>query len=227
MVGPSLFHHRAHLADDRFVDHDGWLAECARNQLEFAGALEHIEALQGAMHRRCEGQQPMVEQHHATAFLTTHAKRVALFLRGRHAVLVISQFVVDLHRVLADRAQSALEHGCAGTRAGMGMHGAIGIRASLVDRTVDREAGFVEAPLTADHLAVEIHLDQARRGDLMEHFLIVIDEEMVGFSRHAHRHMGGQNVGPAEVVADAIQRCKVAARLPFGARHFGFDFQVC
>ena len=70
-----------------------------------------------------------------------------------------------------------------------GVHHAIDVRPRLVDAAVNGEACCVEAAIVAVDLAVEVHLDQARGGDLMEQIAVIVDQEALRIVGNAHRHV--------------------------------------
>ena len=65
-------------------------------------------------------------------------------------------------------------------------------------------------------LAVEIDLDEARRGDLVERHAVRIDEEVVLRSGNARRDVREDQIVPAVQRDEPVARGEVDAQLPFG-----------
>ncbi len=220
-AGAQLLHPLGRLADDVVGDRHRRRVHLAGHQLHLAGALHAIQAGQRAVDRLAQRHQAVVVQHHAGAMLAGPAQRLA-FLDGRgHAVVVIDDVVIDVQRVLTDRPDALFQQRDAAAGAGVGVHHAVGVRPGLVDAAMDGETGAVELAGGADDVAVQVHLDQRGRGDFVEHLAVAVDQEGVGLAGDAGGHVGVDKVGPAEVIADMIQRREVAAGLPFGLRHLG------
>ncbi len=168
----------------------------------------------------------MVHQHDVAAVLARAAERLAFLDRRRDTVVVIRDIVVHLQRILADRSQSLGQQRQAGACSRMRVHDAHRIGSCLVDAAMDGEAGVIEPAALAVDLAVHIHLHEARRGDLVEHLAIIVDQEGVGLIGDAGGHVGVDQVGPAEMVHHVIQRGELAAGLPLGVGH-GWQLQGC
>src|ERR1043166_9097508 len=81
-------------------------------------------------------------------------------------------------------------HTRAGAGARVGVHDAVGVGLGLVDATVDGEARGVELAFVGVDLAVDVHLHQARGGDLVEQVAVIVDQKALGLARDAHRHVG-------------------------------------
>lgn len=103
----------------------------------------------------------------------------------------------------------------------MGVHDAIDIRARHVSAAVDIEAGHVEMLLVADDVAVEVHLDQARSGNLVEQVAVTIDEEGIFFPGNARRQVRINEIGHPQVIQDVVKRRQITALLPFCFTDFG------
>ena len=92
----------------------------------------------------------------------------------------------------------------------------------LVHGAVDYEAGLVDAVAGAGvehHVAFEVNLHQARRGDLVVHQAIGVDEEMPFFARHAGRDVVIDEVVHPVVVDEPVAGGKIDTRAPFIGRY--------
>ena len=95
-----------------------------------------------------------------------------------------------------------------------------GILARGMDRRMDHEAGAVDGcGRIADRIAVEVDLDQRRGGDLLEHHVVRIDEEMVLRPRHPRREMREDQVVPPVERDEAVGGGEVDAQRPFRPLH--------
>ena len=86
---------------------------------------------------------------------------------------------------------------------------------------MDDEAGVVHRVLQLAHVvAVEVDLHQVRGGDLVVVQAERIDQEVRLVARHARGEMAVDELGPAEMVDQAIGRRELAAQdgLAFGRR---------
>ncbi|MNN59054.1 hypothetical protein D3C81_1741420 [compost metagenome] len=93
---------------------------------------------------------------------------------------------------------------------------AVGVVAHLVHRAVDGEAGLVGlVARLAQLVAVEVDLQQAGGGDLVECQAERVDQELVVAPRHAHGDVVGDQVAPAEQLDQSIGGGQVDTRLPF------------
>src|SRR5882757_1511790 len=96
-------HAFARALDDMVLDRRRRLVEAAGDDLDLAGALQHVEAPQRRRDRGADRQQAVIAQHDRAALLAGHAQRIAFLLRRRYAILVIDDVIEDGERVLADR----------------------------------------------------------------------------------------------------------------------------
>ena len=109
--------------------------------------------------------------------------------------------------------------------AGVGVHHAAGVGPRFVHGAVNDEAcGVHREGRVVQLVALHVHLDQARRGDLVEHQAIGVDEEMVlTHPRHRFGQLGADvgedQVAPSVQGHQAVAGGKVAPQLPF----FGAD----
>ena len=125
--------------------------------------------------------------------------------------------------MLADGQHALLLRSDGDTRGGMGVQHARHIVANFMDGTVDgvaRRIDFVGA--VHQFVAGLIDLDQAGRGDLVEHQPIRVDQEIIG-ARHLGRDMGEDQVIPAMQRHQAIAGRQVDAGLPFGSADLVID----
>ena len=83
------------------------------------------------------------------------------------------------------------------------------------------EARLVDHVLRrADIVALDIDLDQVRRGNFVIEQAEGVDEEDVFLTRDGNRDMVVDALAPAEVIEDAVTGCQVLPRLPFGIAAF-------
>ena len=78
-----------------------------------------------------------------------------------------------------------------------------------------------EAALFLDDVSVHIDLHQIGRTHLVEIHAVLIDQEMMLGSRQAGAEMGVDEVRPAMVRHQPIERGQIAANLPLGRGHAG------
>jgi hypothetical protein len=97
----------------------------------------------------------------------------------------------------------------------MGVDHAFDIRSAHVDRTMDHVTGAVGLVFGRfDKIAVEIHLQQVRGGDLVEHQPHRVDQEMVRLSRNPPRIVRQDQIVPTEVGEQTIAGGEVDPYLP-------------
>lgn len=122
------------------------------------------------------------------------------------------------HCVLGKRQKAALEHRNRHARAGMEVQYAMRVIARRVDGAVDDKPGLVDLVLARrDFVPIGINLDEARRGNFVERPAERIDQK-VGLARHPQRHMGVDQVGPAEVGYESVARSQIHAGSPLFGR---------
>jgi hypothetical protein len=66
-----------------------------------------------------------------------------------------------------------------------------------------------------DLVALDIDLDQRRRGNLVEQQTVGVDQKMVMPPRHARGDPGVDQVRPSEQIDEAVAGSKIDPRLPF------------
>jgi hypothetical protein len=97
----------------------------------------------------------------------------------------------------------------------MDVQHALRVLAPGVYRAVDGEAGRIDVVRAVQHLAPgEVDLDEARRGDLVEHHPVRVDEEVMLGAGHARRDVGEDQVIPAVMRHQAIARREIDALFP-------------
>jgi hypothetical protein len=98
----------------------------------------------------------------------------------------------------------------------MGVQHAMDIRAGLVHGAVDNEAGRVDGEGRVDHLvAMLVHFHQRRRGDLVVHQPVRVDQEVVLGTGSPRADVREHEVAPAIQGDQPIAGRKVHAQLPF------------
>jgi hypothetical protein len=96
------------------------------------------------------------------------------------------------------------------------MDDAFDIRPAEIDRAVDHHAGIDRLVFRfADQIAVEIDLEDVRRGNLVEHQPHRVDQHVLGLARHPRRIMREDQVVPAEMRDEAIAGGEVDPYRPF------------
>jgi hypothetical protein len=163
----------------------------------------------------------VVAQDHRIARAQIGDQPLAFIQIGRNAlIVVIGDVVTGDHRGLRVRQQSELHRTHRLAMRGMQMHHGRGVLPRHVDRRMDREPGRVDGMAArSDRRAVDVDLDQARRGDLLEHHVVGVDQEMMLRPRHACRQMREDQIVPAVKGDQPIGGGKVDARLPFAWAH--------
>ncbi|SPA30435.1 hypothetical protein CBM2637_B100267 [Cupriavidus taiwanensis] len=199
-----------------------------RQDLDAARRFQRVHGQERIRHGAPAGEQPVVAQDHLLAAAQVGHQPRFLVLAQRHAfIVVIGEPAQREHRLLRDRQQPLLLRGHGDAVRGMRVHHAADFGPRLVHGAVDDEAGRVDVIRRVQHgLAVVVHLDQARRRDLVEHHAVRVDQELVRRVRHARRDMREDQVVPAEVRHQPVRGRQVDAHLPFGvgdAVFYGFD----
>src|SRR5262245_49491524 len=106
----------------------------------------------------------------------------------------------------------------------MGVDDAIDVVASAVDCAVNDEPGLVHGSVRLlDEIAIEIDLDEVRGRHLLEQQAETVEQEMTGLARNARRNVGVDQIGPTEMLHQAVARGEIDALLPFG----GIDVRPC
>ncbi len=149
--------------------------------------------------------------------------RALVEIEGDALVVVVADPIVEHRRMLVDVQQAFLQAGDGDAGAGMRVQDAVDLRPRHVHGAVDDEAGVVHGITgVLDDVALVVDLDQARRGDLVEHHPIGIDEEMLGLARHPRRDVREDEIVHAEMGDEAIARGERDAHLALvGLARFG------
>ena len=144
-----------------------------------------------------------------------------LFQIGRDSfVLVIGDVAARDHPGLRMLHQPVGHRADRLPRRGMQVHHRMGILAIHVQRRMDRETGGVDRMAGGDdRLPLDIDLHQAGGGDLLEHHVVGIDQEMVFRPRHAGGKVGEDQVVPAIERDEAIGRGEIDPHCPFLVRN--------
>jgi len=142
--------------------------------------------------------------------------RALVQVHGEALVVVVAGMGEHRERVLGQGQQAVLLGRHADAGGGMAVHDAGHLRPAVVNRTMNRKSGRIDAVFArAQEVAVEVDLDQAGGGDLLEQQAEGIDQEMVLWPRHPRRKVGRQKIGPA-VVRDQTKRSReIDPDLPF------------
>ena len=180
-----------------------------------------VHPLEGGGDRAADRQRAVIAQQHVVLVAEVLLQARALIMIERDAfIVVIGEIVGDEMRGLVQRQQAfhaARDRGAVGR---VQMKHAAGILAHFMDRRMDGEAGRVDAVVALGELvAVEIDLDQAGGGDLVEHQPVGIDQEMMFRSRHARGDVGIDQIIPAIMRDQPIAGGEIDPLGPFGLRH--------
>ena len=209
------------LVDHRLLDRIGGRAQHARAHLHGAGPLEVVHALEGGGDRAADRQRAVIAQQHVVLAAEILLQARALVMIERDAfIVVIGEIVGDELRGLVHRQQALHAARHRGAVGRVQMKHAAGVLAHFVDRRMDGEAGRVDAVVALGELvAVEIDLDQARGGDLVEHQAVGIDQEMMLRSRHPRGDVGVDQIVPAIMRDQPVAGGEIDALVPLGLRH--------
>ena len=134
----------------------------------------------------------------------------------RALVVVVADVAVEADRGLRQRQQPALHRRDRHAGARVGVQHAGNVRPRLVDRAVDHIAGVVDAVVgvgLADDVAVDIDLDQARRGDLLVEQPVEIDQQVLG-AGNARRDVVVDQVGHAVGIDQPVAGREIDPGLP-------------
>ena len=129
---------------------------------------------------------------------------------------MIGEAAVEAHRCLRHEAQPFLVRGNRDAGVGVDMHHGVDIGPRPEHRGVDGEARRVHRDVGFDRTAVQVDLDQAGCGDLAEHPLVRLDQKMVGLARHPAGEVVVDQLGPAELLGQAVGGRKIHPRAPLG-----------
>ena len=167
-------------------DLDQLIAHGSGRHLDFAGALHEPQVGEGLRQGLAPRQQAMVAQHQDR--LAVHALQHARALVGLHRdafEVVVGDLAVELGGVEVGHRQPALGAGHRQPRGGVGVHDAMGLVDVPVHRGVRGEARRIDRPLAVgEDVAVEVDLDEVRRGDLGVVQAERVDEQVPLGPRH-------------------------------------------
>ena len=168
----------------------------------------------------------MIAQQHEVLVAEVFLQARPLVVIERDAlIVVIGEVAGDELRGLIERQQAFHATRDRGAVRRMQMHHAAGILAHFMDRGMNGEAGRVDLVIAFGELvAVEVDLDEARRGDLVEHQAVRIDQEVMLGAGHARRDMGVNQIVPAVQGDEAIGSGEIDPLRPFGLAHMRGNF---
>ena len=195
--------------------------------LRTAGQFELVHGVERLLDGRAAGQQPMIAHDQRVVRPEIVDDALALVeVDGRALIVVIADMADEPHRGLRQRQQPARHRRHRHAGAGVGVEHAGDVRPRLVDGAVDHVTGFVDAVVGVglpDDLALDVDLDQARRGDLLVEHAVEIDEQMIVAAGNARRDVVVDEVGHPVLVDQAIAGGEVDARLPLLGRDLAAD----
>jgi len=132
---------------------------------------------------------------------------------------VIREMAVKAHRMLRARQQAVRLRGDGYRLAHMQMHRARGVRARGVHGGMQRKACRVHRMRAlSDHVAVDVDLDEIRRGDFIERETERVDQKAPRLARHARGNVRVDDIIPAVQRDEPIRRGQFDARRGFGGR---------
>ncbi|MNI58857.1 hypothetical protein D3C73_1139880 [compost metagenome] len=139
-------------------------------------------------HGLAHGQQAVVAQDQVVvAAQVAHQARLLFGVQRQAFVVVIAQRTQRNEGELRQGQQARLLRGHGHAVDGMRVQHAHRVLAGRMDTAMNGEAGGVDVVFRIHHLvAVQVDLDQAGRGDLVEHHAVGVDQEMLGAG-----HLGG------------------------------------
>lgn len=217
-------HHRLGTGENLRLDGDQLGAAALGQHLDLAGALEGEHHQEGIGDGAGAGQQAVVMQHQEIVLAQIRLQAGLFLVIERHALIgVIAQAGQYKQRLLADGQYTLLLRTHRYARSSVSVQHAGHVVAHFVDGAVDGVARRVDI-VGALHLLIAglVNLDQARRGDLVEHQPIGVDQEIFS-ARHLGRNMREDQVIPTVHGHQAIAGREVHAGLPFGGADLGFD----
>ncbi len=137
-------------------------------------------------------------------------------------VVVVADPAVQPHRVLGQREQTFRQGRQRHLGLGVQVHHAAGVPPGRVDGAVDDEAGRVRlvSAAVADDVPVQVDLDQAGRGDLVESKAKGVDQEVVIGPGHPRGDVRVHEVVPAEQGAQLVGGGEVAPHCDLGRAAF-------
>ena len=133
---------------------------------------------------------------------------------------MIAELPDEIARIEIDRRKPTLQrrHRHAGRRVRVG--DGMGVSYMTVEQRVLDETCAVHMPFgRRQNVAVDVDLDEARRGDLAEMHPIGIDQESALFTRHLYGDVIEDQLVPLHVREDAVAGGKLLPRGPFGVGH--------
>ena len=159
----------------------------------------------------------MVAQDHRVLGADVFHQPLALLKVRRDAfILMVGHLVMHQHGCLGDRHQPGGLGGNGLTGLGVDVHDGMGILARHVQGAVDGEAsGVGHVGRLDDRMALDIDLDERGGGDLLEHQVVGVDEEVMLRPRHPRREVGEDDVIPAIQRHQPIGGGEIGADRPF------------
>ena len=133
---------------------------------------------------------------------------------GDALVGMIADALVEPHRLLRDHAQPAAQSSERHPGLGVHVHRAVHVRPAAQHAAMQREARTVDACGLVE-IVVHVDLDQIGGSHLGPQQLVPLHEKLLILAGHAHGAMIVDDIVPAVVRHEAIDRREVDARLPF------------
>ena len=199
-----------------------------------AGQLQAVHPVEGFAHAAPHRQDAVVAQNEGFTLPQVLHQRGLLGQIEHHALVVVVANFEETHSRLGEGQQSTFERRHRHGRPAVGVDDAVHLGASLVHRTVDHIAGFVDAVVQVakvglgQDVAIVVNFDEARRGDFFVHHAVGVDEKSTVFAGHARRDVVGHHVGHAVDGHQAVTSRQIHPRLPLcgsAACLHRFDFQ--
>ena len=159
----------------------------------------------------------MIAQNHHRVVAEIGAQARAFIGIERQAfVIVIGDFPIKHLGMLRQWQKSTLEHRNRHSGAGVIMDHALDVGPRGMDRAVNDESRRMKIERRlVDNFAVEVDLDQAGGGGLIEHQSERGEQEMFLFAGYPRRYVGKDQLAPPVVICEAKKSRELDAGFPF------------
>ena len=195
-------------------------------QLRLAAFFERVEVAPGFRDRPTAAHQAVIAEDDIVVLPQVGDDPLALVqVGGRPLIVVIAEPVVKAQFVLGERQDAfgqargrhALDRVGVG-RADQVVPGHVDARMNGEARSIDTVTARIQ-----QHVAVHVHLDQRRGGDLREHHAERVQQEVVVRSWHAGGEVGAAQVGEAVPRRQAVECREFDADFPLLRRDLVLD----
>ncbi len=171
-----------------------------------------------------DGEQAVIVQDHGPVAAEMGDDPLALGeVLGDAFVRVVADPAIEPHGLLRDHAQAATQSGERHPGFGVNMHRAVHVRTAAQHPAVQGKARTVDAGQLVE-VVVHVDLDEVRGRYLGPQQVVPLHEKFAVLAGHAHRTMIVDDVVPAVMRDQAVDRGKVDTGMPFRRRHAGSRF---